>query len=214
MLPIVIALLLQLPADTGLIPARLVKATSPLPPANAVAGTCVLADVPVDARGRIGEITILQGLGPFNDSATRAIKQWQFSPASRNGQSVASRVGVLTVFRPPALGNAGVGGPSLGFKQPTPAKNNHPPMPIAITDPGYPQTATTEGVVIIDVPIDKNGNPLTMVTIQDVPQLTDVARAAVQSWKFMPAMESGQPVVGRLIVAISFVRPVVVIQQF
>ncbi len=162
MLPIIIALLLQLPAGAGLIPARLVKAISPLPPVNAVAGTCVLADVHVDARGRIGEITILQGLGPFNDSATRAIKQWQFSPASLNGQSKASRVGVLTVFRPPALGNTGVGGPSLGYKQPTPPKNNHPPMPLAITDPGYPQTATTVGVVIIDVPIDKNGNPLTM----------------------------------------------------
>ena len=184
-------------------------ATAPLPPVNAVAGTCVLADVAVDARGRIGEIAILQGLGPFNDSATRAIRQWQFSPASLNGQSKASRVGVLTVFRPPALGNTGVGGPSLGYKQPTPPKNNHPPMPLAITDPGYPQTSTTVGVVIIEVPIDKNGNPLTMRIVQDIPQLTDVARAAVQSWKFMPAMESGQPVVGMLIVAISFVRPVV-----
>jgi hypothetical protein len=29
----------------------------------------------------------------------------------------------------------------------------------------------------------------------------------------MPAMESGKPVVGMLIVAVSFVRPVVVIQQ-
>jgi outer membrane biosynthesis protein TonB len=168
--------------------------------------------VSVDARGRIGEIKILQGLGPFNDSATRAIKQWQFSPASLNGQPKASRVGVLVVFRPPGLSNVGFGGPSLGYKQPTPPKNNHPPMPLAITDPGYPQTATTEGVVILDVPIDKNGNPLTMLTVQDVPQFTNVVRAAVQSWKFMPAMESGQPVVGMVIVAVSFVRPVVVQQ--
>jgi outer membrane biosynthesis protein TonB len=209
MLPLILALLLQLPASAGLIPAKLVKAISPIHPYNAVAGTCVLADVPVDARGRVGEIKILQGLGPFNDSATLAIKQWQFSPASLNGQSKASRVGVLVVFRPPGLSNVGFGGPSLGYKQPTPPKNNHPPMPLAITDPGYPQTATTEGVVILDVPIDKNGNPLTMLTVQDVPQFTNVARAAVQSWKFMPAMESGQPVVGMMIVAISFIRPVV-----
>jgi outer membrane biosynthesis protein TonB len=212
MLTIVLALLLQLPAGAGLIPAKLVKAISPLHPYNAVAGTCVLADVPVDARGRIGEVKIMQGLGPFNDSATRAIKQWQFSPATLNGETKASRVGVLVVFRPPGMGNAGFGGPSLGYKQPTPPKNNHPAMPLAITDPGYPQTATTEGVVILDVPIDKNGNPLTMLTIQDVPQFTDVTRAAVRSWKFMPAMEAGHPVVGMLIVAVSFVRPVVVQQ--
>jgi outer membrane biosynthesis protein TonB len=211
MLPIILALLLQLPAGAGLLPAKLVKAVSPVPPSNAVAGTVVLADVPVDARGRVGAITILQGLGPFNDSATRAIKQWQFSPATLSGQSVASRVGVLTVFRPPALGNVGSSDPAFGYKQPTPSKNDHPPLPISIRAPDYPQTATTEGVVIIDVPIDKNGNPLTMLTVQDVPQFTDIARAAIQSWKFMPAMESGQPVVGMLIVAISFRRPVVVV---
>jgi outer membrane biosynthesis protein TonB len=213
MLPIILALLLQLPAAAGLIPAKLLNATSPIPPPNAVAGTCVLADVQVDSRGRIGEVKILEGLGPFNDSATRAIKQWQFSPATLNSQPVASRVGVLTVFRPPALGNIGSGGPSFGYKQPTPPKNSHPPLPISITAPDYPQTATTEGVVIIDVPIDKNGNPLTMLTVQDIPQFTDIARAAIRSWKFMPAVESGQPVVGMLIVAISFRRPVVVIQQ-
>jgi outer membrane biosynthesis protein TonB len=209
MLPIIVALVLQLTAGTGLIPARLVTATPPLSPPNAIAGTCVLADVHVDARGTIGEIKILQGLGPFNESATRAIKQWQFSPASLNGESKASRVGVLTVFRPPALGNEGLGGPALGYKQPTPSKNNHPPMPLSITDPGYPLTATSQGVVIIEVPIDKNGNPLSMLTVEDVPGLTELARAAVGSWKFMPAMESGKPVVGMFIVAISFVRPVV-----
>jgi outer membrane biosynthesis protein TonB len=212
MLPIIIALLLQLPAAV-FIPARLVTAIAPLPPPNAVAGTCVLADVPVDARGQVGNITILQGLGPFNDSTITAIKKWKFNPASLNGQAAPSRVGVLTVFRPPALGNSGVGGLSFGFKEPTPPKNSHPPLPLTFTDPGYPQSATTEGVVIIDVPIDKEGNPLTMRTVQDVPQLTDVARTAIQSWKFMPAMESGKPVVGMLIVAISFRRPVVVVIQ-
>jgi hypothetical protein len=209
MLQLIVALLLQSPAAAVFIPARLVTATAPLPPANAVEGTCVLAEVPVDTRGRIGEITILHGLGPFNDSATRAIKQWQFNPATLDGKPAASRVGVLAVFRPAALGNEGLGGPSFGYTQPTPSRNNHPPMPVSITDPGYPRTVTTEGVVIIGVTIDKNGNPMTFLTVQDVPQLTDVARTAIQSWKFIPKVEAGQPAVGMLIVAISFVRPVV-----
>ena len=66
MLQLVVALLLQSPAAALFIPARLVTATAPLPPANAVEGTCVLAEVPFDTRGRIGEITIVHGLGPFN----------------------------------------------------------------------------------------------------------------------------------------------------
>ncbi len=169
----------------------------------------MLADVLVDLQGRVGEVSILQGMEPFNDSATRAIKQWRFSPASLNGRSVASRVGVLTVFRPAALGNTAVGGPSFGYKQPTPLqKNNHPPLPLAITDPGYPPGSTAMGVVIIELTVDQKGIPSNIRTIQDVPSLTDVARDAIRSWRFMPAMESGQPIDGTLIVAISFLRPV------
>ena len=209
MLSIILGLLLQLPAGSGLIPAKLLSAVPPKPVVNAVAGTTVLTDVSVDARGRVGKITNVQGLGPFNDSATVAIKQWKFNPATLDGKPESSRVGVLTVFRPAAFGNELLGGPSFGYKPPTPVKNSHPPVPLAITDPGYPLSATAEGVVIIDVPIDKNGIPLTILTIQDVPQFTDITRAAIRSWRFMPAMESGKPVVGMLIVAVSFVRPVV-----
>jgi TonB family protein len=209
MLPIVAALLFQLPAVVGSIPARLMSAVSPKPPLNAVAGTCVLAEVPVDSQGRVGEVSILQGMEPFNDSASWAMKQWRFSPATLNGRSVASRVAVLTLFRPAAIGNTGVGGPSFGYKQPTlPPKSNHPPLPLTITDPGYPQSSTAMGVVIIELTLDRNGTPSNIRTIQDVPSLTDVARNAIRSWRFMPAMESGQPVNDTLIVAISFLRPV------
>src|SRR6188472_3373951 len=73
MLSIILAMLLQLPAAAGIVPAKLAKAVSPLSPPNAVAGTCVLADVPVNRQGRVGEIKILRGLGAFTDSATTAI---------------------------------------------------------------------------------------------------------------------------------------------
>jgi TonB family protein len=208
MLPIILAVLLQLPAGPGRIPARLMSAVAPNPPMNALAGTCVLASVPVDASGRVGEVSILQGQPAFNDSATRAIKQWKFSPANINGRSAVSRIGVLTVFRPAAFGNTAVGGPSLGFNQPTPTRNNHPALPISIKDPGYPQRSITSGVVIIELTIDKDGLPSNVRTIQDVPGLTDVSRDAIRSWRFIPAVESGRPVDGTLVVAISFLRPV------
>lgn len=81
MLSIILAVLLQLPVAAGIIPAKLVKAVSPLSPPNTAAGTCVLADVPVNRQGRAGEIKILRGLGAFTDSATTAIKQWEFTGA-------------------------------------------------------------------------------------------------------------------------------------
>src|SRR6187399_2208616 len=85
-----------------LIPAKLVSAVAPNPPLNAIAGTVVLADVAVNQAGSVGEVTILQGTAPFRDSATRAIQQWKFS-------ATPSRVGVLTLFRPAAIGNSAVG---------------------------------------------------------------------------------------------------------
>jgi len=206
---VVAALLFHL-VSTGpaTIPARLQSAVSPKPPLNAIAGTCVLADVTVDLQGHVAGISILQGMEPFTDSASRAMKQWRFKPASLNGQGVASRVGVLTVFRPAAIGNTGVGGPSLGYKQPELSQNDRPPLPLAITDPGYPVNSTMMGVVIFELTLDKSGHPSKVRTVLDIPSLTDVARDAIRSWKFTPAMELGQPVDGTLIVAISFMRPV------
>jgi outer membrane biosynthesis protein TonB len=210
MLPIIVVLLLQLADGAASIPARLLSAAAPKPPLNAIAATCVLADVPVNVLGSVGDPTILQGIGPFNDSAKAAIKQWKFSPAKANadGKPKASRVGVLAVFRPASIGTEGLGGPSLGYERPSPPRSNHPPLPISISDPGYPLSVTTMGVVIIELTIDKQGVPSSFQTIQDIPTLTQISREAIQSWKFMPAMESGQPVDGTLIVAISFLRPV------
>src|SRR6187399_25121 len=189
MLSIILAVLLQLPAAAGIVPAKLTKAVSPLSPPNTSAGTCVLADVPVNRQGRVGEIKILRGLGAFTDSATTAIKQWEFTAAVSKGEKVASRVGVFTVFRPPAIGSEGVGGPTFGYVEPERAAvgKTHPPYPRTFRDPGYPQTATTSGVVIIGVTIDKLGMPSSMQTVQGDPALTGAVISAIRSWVFMPA---------------------------
>jgi len=194
MFSFILALLLQV------IPAKLVTAVPPNPPLNAIAGTCVLADVRVDGNGRVGEVTILQGTGAFSDSATRAIRQWTFSKPSR--------VGVLTLFRPAAIGNSSVGGPSLGYEQPSPATNSHPPLPRSILDPGYPPSSTANGVVILELTINRKGVPANVRTVQGVPSLTEVSREVIRTWSFMPAVESGEPVEGTLVVVFSFLRPV------
>ena len=113
----------------------------------------------------------------------------------------------------PRLGKRRIQRPGFGLQATHASKKQSPTDAIVNNGPWLSSNGHTQGVVIIEVPIDKNGNPLSMLTVQDVPGLTDLARAAVGSWKFMPAMESGKPVVGMLIVAISFVRPVVVIHR-
>jgi hypothetical protein len=177
MLPFV-ALLLQVTAGTGLIPAKLAK-ISPLHPPNAVAGTR-----PGGRARRCRKVEDKDFTGPFNDSST-----CNQTMAVQSGEPEWTYGIAGEVIRPPA-GNTGFGGPSLGYKQPTPSKNNHPPYH-AITDPGYPQTATTEASLSSTFR-STSGNPLTMLTVQDIPQLTDLTSCR-RIRKFMPAMESGKP---------------------
>ena len=211
MLPAILALVLQLPAAVGMIPAKLETAAAPSSIPNAIAGTCVLADIAVDRQGRVVEIRILQGLDPFRDSAADAIRQWKFAAAHTGpgGQASASRVGVLTVFRPPAIGSDGVGGPAFGYKEPASPGSTHAPYPRTVKDPGYPPSALGAGATIIELSIDRRGRISNMRTVQDVPALTGVTPDAIQSWEFVPAMESGQPVDGTLVVVMLFPRPVV-----
>ena len=61
---------------------------SPLPAGSS--GDVVLNAV-IDARGRIAELTLLRGLAPSIDEAVMAtVKDWTFTPATRNGVPVAS----------------------------------------------------------------------------------------------------------------------------
>jgi TonB family protein len=60
----------------------------------------VLLDVVVSADGDMKSAKIIQG-APFglNEMAMRAIRQWKFKPATRNGQPVPVIVMIEVTFR-------------------------------------------------------------------------------------------------------------------
>jgi len=181
----------------------------PSPPPNTLSASSVLSDVIVDSQGKVRQITVREGMNPFSDATTRAVRQWNFQPAKVNNRTVESTVGVLMVYRPASFGNSAVGGATLGFTEPLPGQTDHPPLPLEISDTGYPPASTAMGVVVLELTIERSGRLAGIRTVRDIPSLTEIARDAVQSWKFIPAMESGQAIDGSLIVGISFVRPVV-----
>jgi TonB family protein len=112
-------------------------------------------------------------------------------------------------FNPAALvAIVGVAGGSYGFNAPAPAKVNHPAFPQSISDPGYPQNSIAEGTVVLEVTVDKGGNPIDIRVVHDIPTLTEISRSAVRSWRFLPAVDSGETVEGKVIVAIVYQRPV------
>ena len=61
----------------------------------------VILDVVVKADGAVGDVTVTQSLDAvygLDDSAVKAMKQWQFKPGTKDGKPVAVRVEVRMAF--------------------------------------------------------------------------------------------------------------------
>jgi TonB family protein len=64
-----------------------------------VQGTCILLLV-VDADGKPRDISVVRGLGlGLDEQAIKAVQQWRFEPARKDGQPVAVRFKVEVSFR-------------------------------------------------------------------------------------------------------------------
>lgn len=68
----------------------------------------------------------------------------------------------------------------------------------------YPPNTITPGLVTLNVNVDATGAILKIVSVRDVPPLTDAARTAVNTWKFNPAAKGGQRVPGVARVTVVF----------
>lgn len=85
--------------------ARPIRSPQPRYPARAMrrgeSGT-VLLQVAVDAEGRPREVDVVQSSRSrdLDREAQRAVEQWRFSPAIRNGRAVASKVLIPIEFNP------------------------------------------------------------------------------------------------------------------
>jgi hypothetical protein len=189
---------------------RLLSAMPPSSPWNAVIGNTVLGVASVDAKGEVTQVRILQGVTPFIEEAERTISQWRFEPARLDGEAVSSEATMIMLFRPHSFGNQGLGGPTLGFTKPEIPSGNHAALPITLFDPEWPVGRFLyPGVVILDLELNEDGLIHQMRVVNDVPATTELARQVVKQWNFVPAVKDGRPVRSTVIVAISFVTPVV-----
>ena len=72
-----------------------------------------------------------------------------------------------------------------------------PALPIATADPVvYPwQRPTSEGRVIIEITIDETGAIICKTVLQSLgPEIDDKCLAALESWRFRPALQNGSPI--------------------
>jgi hypothetical protein len=204
-----IAMFLML-AAVGYQTPRLTTAMPIVDQRTTIIGNTVLAAADVDKSGIVRNVHVLQGLTPFTEKAADAISQWKFDAARFNGHPVNSEISVIFMFRPPSFSNFGVGGPTLGFNRPDIPGGDHSALPITLFDPEWPVARfLNPGVVVFDLEINDDGLIHRMRLINDVPATAELARQTIQRWNFTPAIRDGKAVRSTMIVAISFVTPVV-----
>jgi protein TonB len=84
----------------------------------------VVLEATVDTAGKISKAKVIESSDPgFSEAALKAIRQWLFSPATKNGQPIATKVQVPFAFKtikppPPKASPADNAKPAAG---PTPA---------------------------------------------------------------------------------------------
>lgn len=72
-----------------------------------------------------------------------------------------------------------------------------PALPIATADPVvYPwQRPTSEGRVVIEITIDETGAIIRKTVLQSLgPEIDNQCLAALENWRFRPAMQNGSPI--------------------
>jgi TonB family protein len=122
-----------------------------------------------------------------------ALKQWRFAPARRGGQPVAADLRVAFYF--------------LSAMAPVPAKATMPQV-VQQEAPIYPYVLRKYGLtgeVNVSFVVDTNGNVVNPVVLRTTsPEFNQAAVAAVQKWRFKPAMVDNHAVSTSMRVPIVF----------
>ncbi len=88
--------------DPALFPPQLNTATFAPYPAKAKAQGAVVLNVTLDTNGNAAQVATLRDVPPLTASATGALKNWNFSAATYEGNPIQSHMVVAFVFRSPS----------------------------------------------------------------------------------------------------------------
>jgi protein TonB len=91
----------EIAGEGSLMPAKLLKSVNPVYPPDAMRNFItgdVKAEVEVGPTGQAGAVKVLAGPTSLREAAVDAVKRYEFSPATRGGKAVASKVIVTVKF--------------------------------------------------------------------------------------------------------------------
>jgi TonB family protein len=87
--------------DSPVTPPKLVKAANPVYPPDAMRSYItgdVKAEVAVDAKGHVTEVTVLSGPQALRAAAVDALKQYQYAPATQGSKAVDAKTTAVVKF--------------------------------------------------------------------------------------------------------------------
>lgn len=217
--------------SSGVMQGLLVKKVAPVYPPLArqarIQGTVVL-QVVINKSGDVENVQLVSGHPMLAPAAVEAVKQWKYQTYLLNGEPVAVETTVQVNFalseNPPAenvAGDAPAGAPAQGTAGSVDSGTAPPPPPQRVrvssgvmqgllltkVQPEYPPDAREqhiEGLVVLKVNIDKDGNVYKTELISGHPLLAPAAIEAVKQWKYKPFKLNNQPVAVETQVTVNF----------
>jgi TonB family protein len=201
-------------ATTTVTPPRILESTAagytPGAILAKVEGTVTLEGT-VDVQGRVSGLHVIKGLNEDLDRmAIKAVLQWKFSPALRNGAPVQAITQIEVDFKIPENTAVAADTP-LPQDDAPPVRMGagvSPPTVLLRVEPQYTpeaRDAKQAGTVVVQATVHQNGS----LTVDNVVRgldygLTENAILALQLWKFRPGMKDGKAVPVTLNVEVNF----------
>ena len=193
-----------LSAQESWTPPRLQTGSSPAARISAVSGGEVFLEITVTDRGTVSHIDVLRTTPPFTDIVLGEVRGWTFLPAERTSQrtsgtppstvtelvteTVASKVFVAAIFRPPSVNTPTLGSPPADAAAPT----EEIASPVTSVTPGFPVQALYDGTVLTEVTIGVDGGVTSAEIVQSSAGFDELALVTARQWSFRPARVSGQ----------------------
>jgi len=180
-------------------PPKLVKMVNPVYPQIArqarVEGT-VIVEAKADEQGSIVEVRVLRSIPILDQAAIEAVKQWKYEPLVIDGKP---RKVIFTATVNFVLDEGGKKGVMKKFAAGAVRAENDimPPKPIKNPAPVYPEIARVagvEGVVILGVKTNEEGQVVDAIVLRSIPLLDQAAIDTVRQWVYEPLVVDGKAV--------------------
>lgn len=182
---------------------RFSSGKTPEQPPLASAGGLTVLELDIAPSGIVTDAVVLDEATPYTDIIRKATVLWRYRPAKIDGRAVSSKALVIGVFRPPVL---------MGSALPEPTSVHEPtdavPYPTTMLVPEYPPTALYEGVAVVEVAIDANGEVHEAKLLSPEEGYDDAALEAATGFRFRAARRDGRPVESYAIIFFGFRQPV------